>query len=325
MADKKVALLIGKFEFIGAHLTHKLLNNNYVVHVLDNKICTNLPRSILKSSNFFFNVGDYLKKEILEDFFIPDADIVFNLTGPSGVKPYVDNPFCISDAVLASKLIIDLCFTHNIKMVFLSTSEIYGKNLKTPWSENDDRVLGSLSDSKWGYAASKTLIEQILFGLNEINNFPFVTIRLFNTYGPRQEPNAVISASLYKSMKNQSPQIYNGGLESRCFTYIDDVIEGIFLASESHEANGHAFNIASNQNIEVCEVVNLCIKTSNFTGKVENIKTETLFNINEEDIINAIPDSSKAEKILGWKPKISLNKGIELTYKWINDNKWYLD
>ena len=103
----------------------------------------------------------------------------------------------------------------------------FGKNPNITWKENDDRILGSTNIDRWSYSTSKALCEHMLFGMYHKHKWPMSIVRFFNVYGPRQKPIYVVSKSIHRVLNNKPPELYDGGQQTRCFTYIDDVIEAI--------------------------------------------------------------------------------------------------
>ena len=204
-----------------------------------------------------------LENPLYQDFFNPDASTVYHLASVVGVRKYIDDPLGVIDTiVLGSRNIIDLCVKHKTRILFASTSEIYGKNPNFPWKEDGDRVLGDPSVDRWSYSTSKALVEHMLFPLYRANKLDFSTVRFFNVYGPRQNPIYVVSQTIYRILRNEKPDVYDGGIQTRCFTYIDDIIEGLLLAGTRKEALGNVFNLGSQQPTNMRTIIDLCINIS---------------------------------------------------------------
>ena len=164
----------------------------------------------------------------------------------------------------------------------------------------------------------------MLFALFRSNNLKFTIVRFFNVYGPGQAPIFVISKSLYNVMNNKSPYLYDSGEQTRCFTYIDDAIDGMLLASRSENANGEVFNIGSNKERTMKNAIDLIIKVSGKSINITNFKTKKEFGEKYEDIPRRIPNVSKAKEILNWEAKTSLEDGIKASLEWAKNNKWWL-
>ena len=164
-------------------------------------------------------------------------------------------------------------------------------------------MLGNPSIDRWCYSTSKALVEHMLFALSRNKGLKFSTIRFFNVYGPKQNPIYVVSQSIYRVLKGQNPDIYDNGMQTRCFTFVNDVIEGILLAATSKEALGHVFNIGNNQPTKIKDVVNMCLKISGSHLEPNFIDTYKKYGKVYEDIQNRVPDVSKAKEFLTGKQK----------------------
>ena len=212
-------------------------------------------------------------------------------------------------------------------MVFASTSEVFGKNPQPPWAEDDDRVLGSTKTARWSYSTSKAMAEHLVFAMHTAHGLPVTVVRYFNVYGPRQNPIFVISQSIHRILNGRPPLLYDSGEQTRCFTYVDDAIAGTLLAADSDAAIGEAFNIGSMTETTMREAVDLAIRIAGVDAVTEPeiIDTAARFGGVYEDIPRRIPDSTKAQRELGWRLKVDVADGIRRTIDWARANPWYLE
>ena len=320
-------LVTGGAGFIGSRLVEKLLNENYEVHVLDVMPLDKALRlnSLSNNPNLIYTQGDLRDKEKIKKWFQKDATHLYHLASVVGVQNYINDPLALIDiVVVGTRNLLELATKYDTKVLFTSTSEIYAKNPKTPWSEKDDRVLGPTSIDRWSYSSSKAVCEHMLFALFRSNNLKFTIVRFFNVYGPGQAPIFVISKSLYNVMNDKSPYLYDSGEQTRCFTYVDDAIEGMLLASRSDNANGEVFNIGSNVERTMKNAIDLIIKVSGKNLDAISFLTKKEYGEKYEDIPRRIPNVSKAKEILNWEAKTSLEEGIRASIEWANKNKWWL-
>ena len=213
----------------------------------------------------------------------------------------------IEISIIGTKNILDKCILHDVRILFASTSEIYGKNSNGPWKEDYDRVLGDPSVDRWCYSTSKALVEHMLFGLSKTKKLKFSTVRFFNIYGPRQNPIFVVSQSIYRVLRDENPDLYDGGFQTRCFTYIDDVVDAIFLVGTEKSALGHVFNVGTDVSTKIKDVIELCLRKGNSDQKPNLIKTQEKYGMVYQDIENRSPDNSKIKDVLNWSPKTSIN------------------
>ncbi len=324
----KKVMITGAAGFIGSHLIEKLLLEGHLVYAFDVKPlneCINL-KDMKDNKNLNYFQGDIRNQNDLKEFFQKDASIIYHLASIVGVRYYMQDPLSLIDITInGTKNIIELCIENNTKLLFASTSEIYGKNEKIPWDEKADRVLGDPSVDRWCYSSSKALIEHMLFSLYRAKQLDFTTVRFFNVYGPKQNPIYVVSQSIHRVMNNQSPDVYDGGEQNRCFTFIDDAIEGLILAGTTKEASGNAFNIGSQIPTKIKDIVKYCILESGKDIKAKNVKTKNLYGSVYQDIHNRIPNCEKASKLLNWQATTDIQEGIKKIIKWTEQNKWYLE
>ena len=142
--NKKV-IVFGAAGFIGSHLIERLISEDYKVYAFDLVPIerSNNLRNVINNPKLKYTAGNITNKKDVEDFFNPDASTVYHLASVVGVRKYIDDPLGVIDTIVSgSRNIIDLCVKHKTRILFASTSEIYGKNPNFPWKEDGDRVLG---------------------------------------------------------------------------------------------------------------------------------------------------------------------------------------
>ena len=324
----KVVLVTGGAGFIGSRLTEKLLKEDNEVHVLDVIPFEKAKRlhHLENKKNLHYTKGDIQDKNFLDSWFVPNADVLYHLASVVGVEYYIKDPLLLIDIVIGgTRNLLELSLKNKTRVLFTSTSEVYGRNPNTPWSESDDRVLGPTSIDRWSYSSSKAVCEHMLFALLRSHGLEFTIVRFFNVYGPGQAPIFVASKSLYQAMNNKRPLIYDNGEQTRCFTYVDDAIDAVLLASSNEKALGQVLNIGSNTETSIKDLVNLCIEYSGNNLTPEVFITQKEYGELYEDIERRVPNVEKAFKILGWRANTDLKEGIKLNVKWIKENNWWLD
>lgn len=322
------ALVTGGGGFIGGHLVDKLLLEDFEVTVFD--ISKQLPYNLAHNKdnkNFSYVSGDILDKNALNDTITKDYDIIFNLASMVGVKNYVENPLRTIDVtILGTRNVIDLALKHEIKVLFTSTSEVFGRNPKVPWDEDDDRVLGSTKVDRWVYSSSKAVVEHILFAVHKKYGLPIVITRYFNAYGPRQQPILVVPAMIKNVLLGKNPVVFDDGEQTRSFTFIQDSIEGTFLAATNNVGIGNAFNLGSQFERTMNELGNLIIKVAGQEGNLtlDHIDSKKVYK-SYEDIKRRIPGVEKAKNLLNWSAKIEPEEGIKRTYDWYKNHPEFLN
>lgn len=322
-------VVTGGSGFIGSNIVEKLLQNpeNEVI-IFDSANPDNFNLNEFKErKNYSFIQGDITNINSLKTVLTEDIDQVYHLAAIVGIKHYINSPLKLIDVdVLGTKNVLELATKNEIKVLFTSTSEIYGKNPQTPWKETDDRVLGAPSIDRWNYSTSKALGEHMVNALHKVSGLPTTIVRYFNIYGPKQQPYFVVSQSIQKVLNNQQPLLYDSGEQTRCFTFVDDAAKGTILATNNPFGNGETFNIGSNKETKIKEVINQIIEISGKKRKIEPLLLDTMKHYGKayEDIIRRVPDVTKAKDILNWEAATSLSEGLKKTIEWVKDNPWWL-
>ena len=321
-------VVTGGYGFIGSHLVSALLRRGDSVTIFD--AATNTRDTSIDFDahpNFRFVAGDVTDLGALEQALTADIDIVFHLAAVVGVKNYLDDPLRVLDVnVIGTRNVLELSHRHGTRVVFASTSEVFGKNPNPPFAEDDDRVLGSTRTDRWSYSTSKAMAEHLVFAMHTSLGLPVTVVRYFNVYGPRQSPIFVVSQTIHRILNGRQPLLYDSGDQTRCFTYVDDAIAGTLLAADSDVAIGAAFNIGSMTETTVREVIELAIKIADVDSVCgpETISTAAKYGDRYEDIPRRIPDSRKAQRELGWRLQVDVEEGIRRTIEWARANPWYL-
>jgi dTDP-alpha-D-glucuronic acid decarboxylase len=322
-------VVTGGYGFIGSHLVSALLRRGDSVTIFDAaKNTRDTSIDFDAHPNFRFVAGDVTDLGALEQALTADVDTVFHLAAVVGVKNYLDDPLRVLDVnVIGTRNVLELSHRHGIRLVFASTSEVFGKNPNPPFAEDDDRVLGSTRTARWSYSTSKAMAEHLVFAMHTAYGLPVTVVRYFNVYGPRQNPIFVVSQTIHRILNGSQPLIYDSGDQTRCFTYVDDAIAGTLLAADSDVAIGEAFNIGSMTETTVRDVVELAIKIANVDSVSDHeiIDTTAQYGDRYEDIPRRIPDSTKAQRELQWRLQVDVEEGIRRTIEWARANPWYLE
>jgi len=322
-----IVMVTGGAGFIGSHLVETLLANGNEVHVFDSlplQEANNL-KEVKNHKKLRYFTGDIRKSSDVKKFWQRDAETVFHLASVVGIKNYIADPLKLVDiVVIGTRHILEEAIQSDTKVVFSSTSEIFGKNPRPPWREDDDRVLGATHVDRWSYSSSKAVCEHMLYGVKKSAGLPFTIVRFFNVYGPRQNPYFVVSQTLYKILRNEKPLMYDNGAMTRCFTYIEDIIRGVLLAADSERAVGETFNLGNSVEVSVREVITTALEVLHCNIGYDTIDTQKLYGKQYEDIIRRVPDTDKAKELLGWTAQIQLEEGLKRTIEWIKRNPWYL-
>jgi nucleoside-diphosphate-sugar epimerase len=319
----KKILITGVNGFIGSHLTSKYLANGYQVIGID---IQEEPSRLLKDCNQELVDFRYFKIDVHKDeskisSLIEEADTVIHLAAIVGIKNYLENPLLLFEVnVLGSANLIKLCIEHKKRFVFSSTSEIFGKNPRVPWNEDADRVLGSTEIDRWGYSTSKATIEHLLHAVGPTLDYRIV--RFFNVYGPGQNPIFLVSRNIQRSIQNLPIEAFDSGNQTRCLTYIDDAIEGIYLVSNAEHPKHRIYNVGSEKENSIAEICKL-IHELNPDKSVNLIDTSVNYGDSYEDLPRRVPSTYRISSEFGWIAETSAEMGVKLFYEWAKNNSWW--
>jgi len=312
-ADDRV-LVTGAAGFVGRHLVPRLLDGARRVVATDvepeppDRYADRVDGEALG-----YVAGDLTEAPFREELLAEPFDRIFHLAAVVGVNAYVDDPLRVTEVnVVATERMLELVADRDVRFVFTSTSEVYGRNPDVPWSEGDDRVLGAPTVDRWSYATSKSACEHMLHGLSAAEGpFEATVVRPFNLYGPGQRPDFVLPAFVDRVVSGEPPTVFDGGDQTRCFTYVEDFVEGALAASVHPDAAGEAFNLGSTRETRIRDLADLVIEAAGADVEPEFVDGEEVYGDSYEDLRRRVPDVAKARDVLGWEAETPLETGIE--------------
>lgn len=319
MSDR--ILVTGAAGFIGRHLISELVDREPESDIIATDIKSDPPEQYTAhiGTSVEYRQGDITDEAFRETLLNEPFDRVYHLAAIVGVDQYVKNPLRITEVnVIATKAILERIKEWNVRFVFTSTSEVYGKNPDVPWSESTDRVLGPPTIDRWSYSTGKSACEHMIHGLADADSpFSATVVRPFNLYGPGQRPKFAIPAFVDRVVNGEVPTVYDEGTQTRSFTYIDDFIEGLYSASTDPAGENEVFNLGATRETEIRELAQLVLKVAGHDDREpEFIDTDELYGESYEDLERRVPDASKAAELLDWEAETSLEAGIERVLEW---------
>ncbi len=316
--------MTGGAGFIGSHLIDYFIRRGDQVLCLDN-VTTGSIENIshhLKNRRFQLIKGSILQERVVDQA-MKRVDLVFHLAAAVGVRHIVENPLeSIRVNVEGTALILKKAFQYKKKIVIASSSEVYGKSSQTPYKEDGDRLLGPTTINRWSYAASKSIDEHIAINYWG-QGLPTVILRFFNTYGPRineQAYGTVIAQFIRQAFLGEPLTVHGDGKQIRCFTYVTDTVSGIVKSSEVKEAEGQIFNLGNPRAMTITELAECIKRLTKSPSPIHHVPYRDYYGMSYEDTPIRIPDISKARKILGFEPRVSLEEGLRRTITWCFEN-----
>lgn len=269
-----------------------------------------------KDSELNFISGDIQDYKKLVESSI-GHDLVIHLAAAVGVTSTENDPIRTLDFnILGTKQVLEACKINNIpKIIFASSSEIYGEPISIPISE-DDRATPITT-----YGLSKLVAEEYIKAYSNSTNLKYTILRFFNAYGPGQSLNFVVPNFIHLSLDNNPIEIHSDGSQIRAFCYITDIINGISLVLQN--GDNDVFNIGND--LEPISIKELGEKIVSMTNSQHSGITIPFSqsNRNRREIIHRTPNIDKARKLLGYKPTVPLHDGIENIIEEMRDKKWH--
>ena len=308
-------LVTGGAGFIGSHLCEALLEQGREVQVLDNfndyydpAIKRRNIETALTHSAYSIREGDIRDQELVGEVmatFRPQA--VIHLAAMAGVRPSIERPHLYNDVNIAgTTVLLEAVREYPVEnFVFGSSSSVYGSHDRVPFSEKD-----VLNRPISPYAATKLAGEQLCFTYQHLYGIPVSCLRFFTVYGPRQRPEMAIHLFARKIMNGELITLYGDGSSRRDYTYIDDIIDGV-IRSLDRPQSFEIFNLGESRTVGLSEMVSIL---EDAIGREANITFEP---DQPGDVPVTYADVTKAVRVLGYEPSVSIEEGIKLFVKWL--------
>jgi UDP-glucose 4-epimerase len=309
-------LITGGAGFIGSHVVAALLDRGDEVVGLDD-FSTGKERNIealLDRGGFRMVEGSVLDRDLVDDA-VSDCDVVVHLAAAIGVKLINDRPLeSMRTNIHGTENVLDAAAREGRKVLFASTSEVYGRTLEV-MHERTDRVLGPTSVSRWSYSAAKAIGEHIAHAYRRDDQLPVIIARFFNTVGPRQTGayGGVIPRLVGQALRGESLTLYGDGTQTRCFCDVDDVIRAVLGLLDDDRAEGATFNIGSEHEVSMNDLAETILEVSGSASDIVHVQFADVFGEDFEDVPRRVPDTAKIRTLLGWEPRIDLRAIVKRT------------
>lgn len=305
-------LVTGGAGFIGSHLCEQLVNRGDKVFVLDD-LSTGRFENIEHLPSVETIIDSTLNQELVRDL-VREVDVVYHLAATVGVQLVVDQPIqTIVNNIRGAETVLEETCRYRRKLLITSTSEVYGKGASEVFREEDDRVLGPTHLHRWCYAASKQIDEFLALAYWRAKRHPVVVVRLFNTVGPRQTGRygMVVPNFVRAALQGKPVRVFGDGKQTRCFTYVGDVVPALVKLMDSPAVNGEIFNIGSRSKVSIEELAQRIIARTGSASAIEYIPYDQAYGEGYEDMRHREPCLDKLQKAIGYAPTTTLDEIID--------------
>lgn len=306
--------ITGGAGFIGSHLTEYLLAAGDEVAVLDDLSTGSLEnlKGVMENPHFRFVEGTILDRSAV-DSVIAGADRVFHLAAAVGVKLIVEDPLTsLRTNIHGTEVVLDATLDAGAVLLLASTSEVYGKNTADSLSEESDRILGSALKSRWTYAAAKGIDEAFAYAYWKEYGLRAAIVRLFNTVGPRQTGRygMVVPNLVGQAQRGEALTVFGDGQQTRCFSYVADVVPALVRLAEHPDAYGKAFNLGGTQEVSILDLAKRVVDLLESPSTISLIPYEQAYASGYEDMRRRVPDNTKARTLVGFNPTTTIDQII---------------
>jgi UDP-glucose 4-epimerase len=308
------ALITGGAGFIGSHLAEALLAAGHEVVVLDDLSTGRLENlaAVKAHPRLELSVGSVTDDALVRKL-VAGADVVYHLAAAVGVRLILDRPVgTIETNVVGTETVLRAAREGRPRVVLASTSEVYGKNDRVPLSEEDDRVLGPTTKSRWSYACSKAIDEFLALAYHHEYQLPVTILRFFNTIGPRQTGRygMVVPRFVRQALDGVPITVYGDGRQSRCFTDVEDTVRATIALSVAPAAVGEVFNVGTTHELTIRALAERVRALAGSDSPIVLVAYEEAYQPGFEDLRRRVPDIRKAERVAGYRPRVSLDETL---------------
>jgi UDP-glucose 4-epimerase len=310
------ALITGGAGFVGSHLGELLLRDGHEVFVLDNLSTGSIDNiDHLKDQQRFHYAVDSVMNEPVMAELIDRVDVVFHMAAAVGVRLIVESPVnTIETNVHGTELVLKMADKKKKKVLLASTSEVYGKTSNVPFREGDDLVMGATDKARWSYACSKAIDEFLALAYHREKRLPVVIARLFNTVGPRQTGRygMVIPNFVRQALAGEPITVFGDGTQSRCFTYVTDVVGALASLATNDAAVGRVFNIGNDaEEISMLELAERVKARTGSESAIRLVPYDEAYEAGFEDMPRRVPDLGRIRQLIGYEPKVHLDEILD--------------
>lgn len=315
----KHSLVTGGAGFIGSHLIETLLARGDRVSAVDDESTGSIENlaGVLENPHFSYTKGSVADADLLR-YLVADVDEVYHLAAAVGVALIAESPIhTIETNIFCTELLLEKVGRRHtagrpVKLFLASTSEVYGKNPKAQWNEDEDLVFGSTTRPRWSYGVSKAIDEFLALAYWQEKGLPVVVGRFFNVVGPRQTGayGMVLPRFVDSALTGGPLVVHDDGRQERCFAHVADVIAAVLALMQSPQAVGRVFNIGSDQPICILDLARKVIAAVDPQLKIQFQAYAEAYSEDFEDCRRRVPDLTRLRQTVDFSPQYNLDDVI---------------
>jgi UDP-glucose 4-epimerase len=308
-------LITGGAGFVGSHLADALIARGDKVIALDD-LSTGRRENIeqhLDGGQVELVDGSVLDADLVGDC-MRRADVCMHLASAVGVQLVVDKPLeSLQLNVRGNDIVISAAAEQGRRLLFTSTSEIYGKNSEDGIKETSDRILGSPYKARWAYATAKAYGEHLAYAHHRERGAEVVVARIFNTVGPRQTGfyGMVLPRFVRQGLAGELLTVDGNGTQSRCFTHVFDTVHALLLLMDSEDTTGGVYNVGCPTEVPIVELARRVIERCESPSTVKFVAYEDAYGEGFEELGRRKPDITAIKEITGWTPSRDVDEAID--------------
>ena len=317
------ALVTGGAGFIGSHLTEALLGSGQHVVALDDLSTGRIEnlQAVQGHPRFTLAMGSVTDEGLIQKL-CDEADIVYHLAAAVGVRLILERPVeTIATNIAGAEVVLRAAAHRGIRVLIASTSEVYGKNDRVPLREDDDRILGPTTKSRWSYACSKAIDEFLGLAYHRERALPVVIVRFFNTVGPRQTGRygMVVPRFVRQALDGSPITVYGDGRQSRCFTDVEDAVRATIALCESPAAVGEVFNVGTSHEVTIDALAARIKALTDSPSSITHVPYDLAYQPGFEDLRRRVPDIAKIERVVGYRPRVSFDETLTRVIRFLRE------
>jgi UDP-glucose 4-epimerase len=308
-------LITGGAGFIGSYLSELLLAQGDTVWCVDDLSTGSIDNieHLKNHPRYHYQIDTVMNVPLMAEL-VDRSDAVFHLAAAVGVRLIVESPVrTIETNIRGTEVILKAAAKKKKRVLIASTSEVYGKSTKVPFCEEDDLVSGPSTKCRWSYACSKAIDEFLALAYWKEQKLPVTVVRLFNTVGPRQTGRygMVVPNFVRQALNDERITVYGTGKQSRCFGYVEDVVEALSMLMHTEKSIGEIFNVGNNEEVSIDELAERIRRMSESRSEIVHIPYSQAYEEGFEDMLRRVPSLEKIGRCIGYRPKTSLEEIID--------------